>query len=80
MSNAIAISRTLVSAGVERKAADAIAEVVVTHSDENHSTKADIAEVKGEIRLVAEQGKERSKLIMGLQVGLIIFLVADKFI
>ena len=31
MNNAFELSRTLVSAGVERKAADAIAEVVVTH-------------------------------------------------
>ena len=46
MNNAFEFSRTLVSAGVERKAADAIAEVVVTHFDENAATKSDIAELK----------------------------------
>ena len=91
MNNAFELSRTLVSAGVERKAADAIAEVVVTHFDENAATKSDIAELKGElravkveIRAVAEQGKERDKVMMtmltGVSIGLIVLLVAQFFI
>ncbi len=48
--NAIAISRNLVVAGLDKKAADAIAEAVVVHADETHATKADIAELRAETK------------------------------
>ena len=77
--NAIAISRGLVGAGLEQKAADAIAEAVVTHSDERFATKADIArlegELKGEIRAVAAQVKLLTGLVAGLYLGLAMLFV-----
>ena len=87
MNNAFELSRTLVSAGVERKAADAIAEVVVTHFDENAATKSDIAELKGELRAVRVELKgeirllaERFNILLGMQAALLILFIADKFI
>ena len=76
MNNAFEFSRTLVSAGVERRAADAIAEMVVTHFDENVATKSDIARIEGEIRLLAAQ----FKILLGMQGALLILFIADKFI
>jgi len=77
--NAIAISRGLVGAGIEQKAADAIAEAVVTHSDEHLATKADIAELKGEIKALAAQVKLLTGLVAGLYIGLALFFV-DKLV
>ena len=88
--NAIAISRNLAAAGVEPKAADAIAEAVVTHSDESFATKADIArlegeikalrsEIKGEIKTLTNKVTLLTNLVMGLYVGLALLLV-DKII
>ena len=70
--NAIAISRNLADAGLDKKAADAIAEAVVTHSDENLATKADIARIETAV-----------KLNMGLTIGLYIgiaLLFVDKLV
>ena len=88
--NSIAISRNLVSAGMERKAADAVAEEMVTHSGENFSTKEDTARIEGSLGKVEDRvGKvegtvllvaERGKLLLGMQVGLIVLFIADKFI
>ena len=84
--NAIAISRNLAAAGVEPKAADAIAEAVVTHSDESFATKADIARLEGEIKALRSEIKGLanritllSNLVIGLYVGLALLLV-DKII
>ena len=73
--NAIAISRGLVGAGLEQKAADAIAEAVVTHSDEHLSTKADIARLEGKIEALAMQVKLLTGLVAGLYIGLAVIFV-----
>jgi hypothetical protein len=54
--NSIAISRELLAAGVEQKTASAVAEAIVTHSDERHATREDL------IRLEANLQKQLSKL------------------
>ena len=79
---------------MERKAADAIAEVVVTHFDENASTKSDIARLEGKIEaenaklngkidLVAAEGKERDRVMMvmltGVSIGIVVLIVAQFF-
>lgn len=51
--NSIAVSRNLVATGLELKAANAIAEKVVTHADETLATKTDLAKLEGEIKLLA---------------------------
>ena len=77
--NAIAIARNLAAAGVEQKAADAIAEAVVTHSDESFATKTDVANVRNDI--VRLEGKIEAlaiqiKISIGLSVGLYVALFA----
>ncbi len=77
--NAIAISRRLANAGVEKQVAEAIAEEIVTHSDEHLATKADIAEIKGEINALKAQIKMQTNLTMGLYIGLALLFV-DKLV
>ena len=88
--NAIAISRRLAGAGMEKQAADAIAEEIVTHSDEHLATKADIAGIKGEISALKvelnafttefrSQIKVLTSLIIGLYLGLALLFV-DKWV
>ena len=77
MTNAIAIARNLAQAGLDKQAADAIAEAVVTHSDEHIATKAGIAEVKGEIKALAAQVRLILGLVAGLYVGLAMLLVSN---
>ena len=88
--NAIAISRRLAGAGMEKQAADAIAEEIVTHSDEHLATKADIAGIKGEISALKvelnafttefrSQIKVLTSLIIGLYPGLALLFV-DKWV
>lgn len=50
--NAIAISRDLENAGFNKKQADAIAESVVTHSDETHATKTDFAKLEARLTVL----------------------------
>ena len=84
--NAIAVSRRLAGAGMEKQAAEAIAEEIVTHSDEHLATKADIAGIKGEfgalkVELNAFKTEFRSQikmltsLIIGLYLGLALLFV-----
>ena len=79
--NAIAVSRRLAEAGMGKQAAEAIAEEIVTHSDEHLATKADITGIKGEfgalkVELNAFKAEFRSQikmltsLIIGLYPGL----------
>ena len=88
--NAIAISRRLAGAGMEKQAAEAIAEEIVTHSDEHLATKADIAGIKGEIGALKvelnafkvefrSQIKMLTSLIIGLYLGLALLFV-DKWV
>ena len=50
--NAFAISRHLVEKGVDKPTADAVAEEIVTHSDESHASKSDIIRVETKINIV----------------------------
>ena len=77
MTNAIALARNLEHAGLDKPAADAIAEAVVTHSDEHLATKADIAEVKGEIKALAAQVRLLLGLVAGLYVGFAVLFVSN---
>ena len=88
--NAIAVSRRLAGAGMEKQAAEAIAEEIVTHSDEHLASKADIAGIKGEfsalkVELNAFKAEFRSQikmltsLIIGLYLGLALLFV-DKWV
>lgn len=70
--NAFAISRRLVDKGLEKAAADAVAEEIVAYSDEHLATKADIAELKGEMKALAAEMRVQLKLLMGLVGGLYI--------
>ena len=74
--NAIAISRRLAESGMDRKTAEAVAEEIVTHSDETFATKADIAELKGEIMGEIKSLAVQVKLLTGLVIGLYIGLAA----
>ena len=73
-----------------KQAAEAIAEEIVTHSDEHLATKADIAGIKGEIGALkvefnAFKSEFRShikmltSLIIGLYLGLALLFV-DKWV
>ena len=73
--NAFAVSRRLVEKGVAKDTAEAIAEEIVTHSDENLATKADIARLEGKIETLAAQVRMLMVLIGGLYVGLALLLV-----
>ena len=77
MTNAIALARNLAQAGLDKQAADAIAEAVVTHSDEHLATKAGIAEVKGEIKALAAQVRLLLGLVAVLYVGLAVLFVSN---
>ena len=84
MTNAIALARNLEHAGLDKPAADAIAEAVVTHSDEHLATKADIAslmpgtaEIKGEIKVIAAQINLLIVLVAGLYVGFAVVFVSN---
>ena len=79
--NAIAVSRRLAGAGMEKQAA----EEIVTRSGEHLTTRADIAGIKGEIgalkvELNAFKAEFRSQikmltsLIIGLYLGLALLL------
>jgi septal ring factor EnvC (AmiA/AmiB activator) len=48
--NSIAISRELLAAGVEEKTAAAVAEAIVTHSDERHATREDLVKMEATIK------------------------------
>lgn len=74
MTHSLAISRDLEAAGIEKKHAEAIAGAVVTHSDESFATKADIAELKGEIKALSSEMRGQMNLLMGLVCGLYIGL------
>ena len=74
--NAFAISRRLAEKGVDKQIADAVAEEIVTHSDENLATKADIAQLKGEIKTLGAQIKWLTTLVMGLYVGLAMLYIS----
>ena len=83
VANAIAISRGLVDAGIDPKAADAIAEAVVTHSDDSHATKSDIAELRGNMNAQFAEVKAQIKLIMALGCGLFIgiaVIIVDRLV
>jgi hypothetical protein len=54
--NSIAISRELLAAGMEQAIAAAVAEAIVTHSDERHATREDM------VRLEANLQKQLLKL------------------
>ena len=72
--NAFAISRRLVEKGVEKRTADAVAEEIVTHSDENFATKADIARLEGKIEALASELRAQIKLLTALVIGLYVGL------
>lgn len=71
--NAFAISRRLVEKGVAKETAEAIAEEIVTHSDESLATKADIARIEAKL-------DAKFNIIIALVSAIFIALVADKFI
>ena len=60
--NAFAISRRLAERGVDKQIADAVAEEIVTHSDDNLATKADIARLEVQMKLL-------TAMVAGLYVG-----------
>lgn len=74
-----AIARGLVAAGIDQKAADAIAEAVVTHSSENLATKADVAGLesatKADIARLEDLVKANLFLIVALYLSIIAFFV-----
>ena len=70
MTNAIAISRNLVNAGVDKTAADAIAEEVVNHSNESYSTKADITKLVGDIKILTSTVEMQGLIFFGMFIGL----------
>ena len=83
--NAIAVSRRLAGAGMEKQAVEAIAEEIVTHSDQHPATRADIAGIKQEIGALKvelnafkaefrSQIKMLTRLIIGLYLGLALLL------
>ena len=78
--NAFAISRRLAEKGVDKQIADAVAEEIVTHSDENLATKADIARLEGKIETLSKTLGAPIKwltiLVMGLYVGVAIFYIS----
>ena len=85
--NAFAISRRLSERGVDKKIADAVAEEIVTHSDDNLATKTDIARLEGEIKTLSKtlggqinslttQVKWQTTMITGLYVGLAILYIS----
>ena len=77
------MSRSLVAAGMEQQAADAIAEAVVSHTDESHATKADIAELRGEMNAQFAEIKAQIKLVMALGCGLFIgiaVIIVDRLV
>lgn len=86
--SAFAISRRLAERGVDKKTADAVAEEIITHTDENHATKADIVRLEGKIEslavrmegkieTLASQIKILTALVVGLYIGLAL-LVTDR--
>ena len=84
MTNAIALARNLEHAGLDKPAADAIAEAVVTHSDEHLAAKADIARLGGkidglglDIKAMADKIKLLANLVFGLYVGLAVLFVSN---
>ena len=84
MTNAIALARNLEHAGLDKPAADAIAEAVVTHSDEHLATKADIARLGGkidglerDIKAMADKINLLANLVFGLYVGLAVLFVSN---
>ena len=78
--NAFAISRRLAEKGVDKQIADAVAEEIITHSDENRATKADIARLEGKIdtlsKTLGAQVKLLTTLVIGLYVGLAILYIS----
>ena len=48
--NSIAISRELLAAGMEQAIAAAVAEAIVTHSDERHATREDLVKMEATIK------------------------------
>ena len=63
--------------GVDKTIADAVAEEIVTHSDEHLATKADIARLEGKIETLATQVRLLTGLVAGLYIGLAV-LIVDK--
>ena len=56
---------------------------MVTHSDESHATKSDIAELRGEMNAQFAEVKAQIKLIMALGCGLFIgitVLIVDRLV
>ena len=78
--NAFAISRRLAEKGVDKATAEAVAEEIVTHSDERHATKEDIAEVKGMIQRVEAKMDAKFNLSIGLMSAFFIAFVVEKLI
>ena len=83
--NAIAVSRRLAGAGMEKQVAEAITEEIVTRSGEHPATRADIAGIKREIGALKvelnafkaefrSQIKMLTRLIIGLYLGLALLL------
>ena len=75
--NAFAISRRLAERGVDKQTADAVAEEIVAHSDDNLATKSDIVRLEGKIETLSVQVKLLVGLVAGLYVGLAL-LVLDR--
>lgn len=77
--NAFSISRRLVDRGVDKSTANAVAEEIVTHSDEHLATKSDIARLEGQISSLTIMAKLNMGLTVGLYVGLVV-LIVDKLV
>ena len=69
--NSIEVSREFTDKGMDKNLADAVAVAIAKHDDENFATKADIADLKSEIKLLAMQ----VKIVLGLLIALIVGFV-----
>lgn len=74
--NAITISNDLERAGLEKKAADAIASKIVDFKDESSATKADLIEVKAELKNDITRVETKLNIGLGLIVGIFIAILA----
>lgn len=74
--NAFAISRRLVEKGMNKQTADAIAEEIVTHSNERLATKEGVARVEAKVSVL----ETKINVLVVLNVGLLITVLADKLI
>lgn len=73
--NTIAISRRLTEkGGLDKRAADELAEAIADFSDESHASKADLARVEGKVDILTV----RINILTVLCAGTLLAILADK--